>query len=256
MPTTHPKMISLLIGVALLFSVTACTAATPSPASSMSSNATMNPVEEAGTTAAAAESPTVEVTEATAAPAAETPASTAEYSLYSIQQAFSKLYVTASAGMGAAGSPLTQEPGGTADNQIWRFTTLEQEGSGVFLIQSFDGSMCLENTGSSILQNPCSGADNQKWMAVPCLQYKGRYICDKTNGSSVFLQSKQPLEANAYTNDFGVSFTGKVMGLLGCDALTEAEDPNQTACSTAGWQINSQGVTGGYDLQWYLIPRD
>jgi hypothetical protein len=257
MSYAQSKNLSFLIGVALLFSLAACTAAAPSPVVvSNASEATASPVEETQTTVVVTENPAVESPVTATAPVTDTPVSSPDYSLFSIQQAFSKLYITASAGVGVAGSTLTQEPGGSAENQIWRFTTLDQEGSGVFLIQSFDGSMCLENTGSSILQKPCSDADNQKWMAVPCLQYKGSYICEKTNGSSVYLQSKQPLESNSYINDFGVSFTGKVMGLLDCDAFSQAEDPNQTACSTAGWQINSQGVTGGYDLQWYLIPRD
>ena len=247
--------------VALLITACSETSVTPDYAATSyaigmatQSYAMSQPTAQPATKIASTTTPTAQNTltvENNKAPAVQ---SASAYELYAIQQAFSNLYITA--GSNTAGSNLTQEAGGTDQNQLWRFVAQAGENEGKYIIQSYDGSLCLENTGDSIVLNSCTGIKSQTWMKVPCLNYFGHYMCDKTNGSSVYLQSLEPLQSNAYTDDFNVPFTGKVIGLLGCDAFTGVEHPEETQCNTAGWQINSQGVTGGHDLLWYLIPRD
>ncbi len=256
---------AFLLGTGLVFAlvISACSNPTVTPdyaatsyaigmatqISAMSQPTAIPTIQSTATAAQAAES--TSTVETTQAPTTQPESS---YKVYAIQQAFSKLYITSESN--TAGAHLTQEAGGTSENQLWRFVAQTGESQITYLIQSYDGSLCLENTGDSIILNGCTGQKNQTWLTVPCLTYFGRYMCDMTDGSAYYLQSLEPLESNEYTKDFNVPFTGKVIGLQGCDAITGVEHPELTECKTAGWQINSQGVTGGHDLLWYLIPRD
>jgi Ricin-type beta-trefoil lectin domain. len=239
--------ILFLLGISISIFLAACSTAPVSlspaaPATADSATATALPTVASST-----------ATSTVPAAPTQTQTGSASATLYAVQQAFSKLYLTASSDR--AGATLTQETGGNQASQRWQFIPLSQADAGFYQIQSSSGAFCLENNGDSVILNPCNGADNQKWQTVPCLNYHATLTCSKTNGSAVYLQSRQPQVANDYTKGFNVSFLGKVMGLLDCDKVKDSDDPNMTTCATAGWQINSQGVTGGHDLLWYLIPQ-
>jgi hypothetical protein len=236
MKSAHTVRLLLVLAVIVVLA-SACAAAPVTSSGALSpagTEAQPSPLAAEETTAPATDTPTLASTAPAAAPAGEiTPAAAEANStmgkVYFIQSAVSQQVLTDSA-VGQNGATVEQQSGKGTSEQQWSLVPLDSSGS-LFLIQSADGSRCLDSVGGAanqegtlVLLNPCDQSDGQKWQQVSCTD--DSYACKQAPGS-VWLVTP----AN-----------GRVLDL--------PEDSQK-----AGEKINTLAFRhGGMNQLWYLQP--
>ncbi|NMC84932.1 MAG: ricin-type beta-trefoil lectin domain protein [Anaerolineaceae bacterium] len=184
----------LLVWAVTIVLASACAAAPVTSSSALSSAGTEaqpSPLATEETTAPATDTPTLASTAPAAAPAggitpAAVEANSATAKVYFIQSAVSQQVLTDSAA-GQNGATVEQQPSKGASEQQWSLVPLDDSGS-LFLIQSADGSRCLDSVGGAanqegtlVLLNPCDQSDGQKWQQISCAD--DSYACKQAPGS-------------------------------------------------------------------------